>query len=340
MNDTSEEDTEDLMSKLSVYKLMSGGNYGCELCSAKNIPTIVEKKALMVRHLLRAHTQCHNYECSSCSVTFKKKSRLKSHCDTEHRQADDKKLFECAKCEHRSKDEDLLRLHALRKHASVYSYVCKCCAKCFKTWRAKNEHEKMEERSRNSGEPKPTYVCDMCNDILKTKQELIIHLKEIHSENFYKNGVKILRNCKHCNKLFMSRNSLREHLPNHEKSFASVPRWGCIAASLPEGHACEICGKRLSSKDHLKKHWRVHSGERPYVCQECGQAFALRTTMRIHALSHRGVKPYVCELCGLGYSQRSALMTHWKSKHRGLPAPPPIEIHHYFDKEGKVMASH
>jgi hypothetical protein len=191
-DNTSDEDTEDLMSKLSAYKLLSEGNYGCELCRAKNVRTIMDKKALIVRHLLRAHTYCHSYECSSCSSSFKKKNWLKNHCETEHGETDSAKLFECARCEHRSKDEDLLRLHALRKHAAIYRYVCKCCAKCFKTGGARNEHEKAKERRsrrrRRRSQPKPPrYVCDLCNHLLRTKQELVAHLRDLHSENFYKN---------------------------------------------------------------------------------------------------------------------------------------------------------
>lgn len=142
-----------------------------------------------------------------------------------------------------------------------------------------------------------------------------------------------MQNCKFCVKTFMSQNSLHAHEIQHKKrSKNKVGQY-----NDKTGYPCNVCQKFLSSKDHLKKHERVHTGERPYTCNECGRAFALIMTMKIHALSHSGIKPYICKICKLKYSQRSALMIHWKSKHKDLPSPPPIKIHHYFDQYGNVV---
>ena len=36
---------------------------------------------------------------------------------------------------------------------------------------------------------------------------------------------------------------------------------------------CEVCGKACSQTQDLKKHMRIHSGEKPYQCHICAKTF-------------------------------------------------------------------
>ncbi|XP_008206261.1 zinc finger imprinted 3 [Nasonia vitripennis] len=329
-NSNSEEGNEELVSDLNFYKRIPNGSYSCELCTEKRIENICKDKTRIVRHLLRAHTHCQTYECPCCQLTFDDHSDFENHKQEEHRNFEKfkAKYIQCDRCEHRSKNKNLLRLHLLRRHAAQYKYVCKCCAKCFKTWKIKHDHEKAIEQKKKGTAKKGyrrEYVCEKCNKVLSPKSELVKHMKNVHVQDFKMN--RLMYECAHCNKYFLTRKSLLKHLPICHKPLENDLT----------GYSCPNCDKRLSSKDHLKKHALVHSGERPHLCPECGQAFALLNTMKVHALSHYNIKPYACYICCLSYSQRSALMTHWKSKHKNLPAPEPVEIHQFFDHEGKVF---
>ena len=40
------------------------------------------------------------------------------------------------------------------------------------------------------------------------------------------------------------------------------------------GFKCDICGKVLTQSGSLKRHRRLHTGEKPYTCGTCGKKFS------------------------------------------------------------------
>jgi len=49
---------------------------------------------------------------------------------------------------------------------------------------------------------------------------------------------------------------------------------------------CNICGKLFGSPAELARHYRVHTGERPFKCKHCGKGF----TQKVHWQSHLMLK--------------------------------------------------
>uniref|UniRef100_A0A8C7DT02 C2H2-type domain-containing protein n=1 Tax=Oncorhynchus kisutch TaxID=8019 RepID=A0A8C7DT02_ONCKI len=45
---------------------------------------------------------------------------------------------------------------------------------------------------------------------------------------------------------------------------------------------CPQCEKRFSHQHHLKRHLKVHTGERPFACTHCGKRFSERSYLGIH----------------------------------------------------------
>ena len=76
--------------------------------------------------------------------------------------------------------------------------------------------------------------------------------------------------CTECGRL-IGVGKITVHLKKHEKRFK-----------------CDICDKRFGTKEFLKEHKNIHTGEKPYVCKFCSYRFSSFGTLRMHERSHEG----------------------------------------------------
>ncbi|CAD5123607.1 DgyrCDS11935 [Dimorphilus gyrociliatus] len=90
-----------------------------------------------------------------------------------------------------------------------------------------------------------------------------------------------------------------EHIPHAERPFI-----------------CKICSKTFKDLTNAKTHQLSHSDYRPFVCEEktCKAEFKTKGALVRHWRRHTGAKPYVCDKCSMTFRESGALARHRRSK--------------------------
>lgn len=84
--------------------------------------------------------------------------------------------------------------------------------------------------------------------------------------------------CDKCTESFNSKNDFKDHLCS-----ASVQP---EVTKLPQKNRCDLCFKNFVTPSKLRRHYLIHTGQRPYKCDICGKTFRQSSHLRTHRLTH------------------------------------------------------
>lgn len=203
-----------------------------------------------------------------------------------------------------------------KKSTSVQSedglFRCQVCSKVFLNRNHLNRHAII-----HSG-VKP-FKCDQCDKGFYRMEHLQRHVI-VHT------GIRPYK-CNFCDKSFFQVGDQMKHLMTHingdiNKSTASdetVTVESETAGQHHQSYPCDKCDKVYTKRSHLKRHYSIHSSQKPFKCGICGQGFSRLEHQKRHMHIHSNHKRYECEFCDKKFNRPDHMLCHIKT-HRNVKA--------------------
>ncbi|XP_026670810.1 zinc finger protein 888-like [Ceratina calcarata] len=249
---------------------------------------------------LKRHMKFHSiqlHRCPECELYLRNQHNLKRHFNRMHKDLDRLTCKECKKV--------FPKKYQLQRHMTEHStsYTCKMCNKTFTNIRKFNRHKKSHEPGDKQ------YPCPVlgCTEVLGKWLFLQAHIKTQHVND---------HRCKDCDKVFLSRNHLRNHSIIHVKD---RPRLSC---------PYDKCPRVYMTQSTLTTHIRIYHLDKKFECDICKVRIGTKSNLRFHIeklhMSERKIKEIKRtqrkRRKDIGIPTRSAV-----SKLVGVNLPPKIE---------------
>ncbi|XP_010856615.1 PREDICTED: PR domain zinc finger protein 5 isoform X2 [Bison bison bison] len=200
-------------------------------------------------------------------------------------------------------------------------YACPFCESSFTSEEILAEH--LQTLHQKPTEEKE-YKCKSCGKKFPVKQALQRHVLQCSAKSSLKDSSRSFQ-CSVCNSSFSSASSFEQHQETCQGDARFVCKADSCGKRLKSKEAlrrhqenvhtgdpkkkliCSVCNKKCSSASSLQEHRKIHE---IFDCQECMKKFISANQLKRHMITHSEKRPYNCEICNKSFKRLDQVGAH------------------------------